>query len=303
MEAPFTADFFRRLQQLRIRTKKNYLGSRQGIHRSARKGHGLEFADYRPYSPGDDFRHIDWQLYAKTDKIYVREYREEQDLHVNVLLDTSSSMYFSEINEGGGEASKINLARNIAFTFGLVALSDGDSLTYSLLGRGSSPRFTGINNSSRAFVYLKKHLLENSSKDFDFQKAVTQAIARQSSPGRCYLISDFLFDFDIFKESIKLLKARNFDIGIIQVLAPSELDISLLEKNQDFQITDSENKEKVNFSLSPEVIKTYHSRIEGHLEEIENYAKKNAAEYICVKSSNDLQKFVFEDLLERKFLE
>jgi len=78
----FTPGFFRRLQQLKIQTRRSYLGSRSGSHISKRRGHGLEFSDYRTYVPGDDFRHIDWGVYGRTDRLYVKEFREEQELQV-----------------------------------------------------------------------------------------------------------------------------------------------------------------------------------------------------------------------------
>ena len=118
MEAPFTPEFFRRLQQLKIHSRKTFLGTRQGAHRSGKKGHGLEFADYRPYSPGDDFRHIDWQLYGRTDRLYVRQFREEQDLNINIILDSSHSMAFPRTTETEN-SSKFELGKNIALALGL----------------------------------------------------------------------------------------------------------------------------------------------------------------------------------------
>ena len=101
----FTPGFFRRLQQLKIKTRRSYLGSRQGSHISKRRGHGLEFSDYRSYVPGDDFRHIDWGVYGRTDRLYVKEFREEQELQVLFLIDTSQSMGFPEA-EGKFEFAK-----------------------------------------------------------------------------------------------------------------------------------------------------------------------------------------------------
>ena len=92
----FSPSFFKRLQQLKIHTRRTFLGSRQGGHLSLRRGHGLEFADYRLYTSGDDFRHIDWGIYGRTDRLYVKQFREEQDLNVFFLIDASQSMDFPQ---------------------------------------------------------------------------------------------------------------------------------------------------------------------------------------------------------------
>ena len=94
LNEPFTPSFFRRLQQLKIRTRRALLGSRQGTHLSQRRGQGLEFADYRPYTAGDDYRHIDGGIYGRTHRLYVRELRAEHDLNVLVCLDASLSMAY-----------------------------------------------------------------------------------------------------------------------------------------------------------------------------------------------------------------
>jgi len=96
MIEPFSPSFYRRLQQLKIRTRRSFLGSRQGSHLSPRKGQGLEFSEFRPYTPGDDYRYIDWGVYGRTDRVFIRQYREEQDLNVMVMLDASASMAYPE---------------------------------------------------------------------------------------------------------------------------------------------------------------------------------------------------------------
>src|SRR3989338_7777665 len=94
LPAPFTSDFLNRLECLRLRTRKEFLGSRPGSYSSPRRGTSLEFADYRRYSPGGDLRYLDWGILARSDRLYVKLYREEVDLFVYLFVDASGSMGF-----------------------------------------------------------------------------------------------------------------------------------------------------------------------------------------------------------------
>src|SRR6266513_217741 len=90
----FTPQFLARLEELRIRTRQQYAGIGKGTHLSPKRGSSLEFSDYRHYTPGDDFRYIDWGLYGRTDKYYIKLFKEEEDLLTYVFLDASASMMY-----------------------------------------------------------------------------------------------------------------------------------------------------------------------------------------------------------------
>ena len=92
LPALFTSDYLSRLETLRMQTRRRFLGSRPGGHVSLRRGAGLEFADYRRYTPGDDLRYIDWNLYGRTDRLYIKQFQEEEDLYTSLFLDGSASM-------------------------------------------------------------------------------------------------------------------------------------------------------------------------------------------------------------------
>jgi len=295
MEAPFTADFFRRLQQLKIKTRKTFLGTKQGIHRSSKKGQGLEFADYRLYTPGDDFRHIDWQVYGRTDRMYVRQFREEQDLEVNVLIDSSASMSFPE------NQSKFELASNIALALGFVALTDNDSVRFSVLGQDVSPKYSGPQSASRAFRYLKKFGPRDGSSErsYDFPSNIRAAVARQKSPGKCYVLSDFMFELDEFIAGLDVLKARNFDISVVQVLSPGEL---ILEENNESLAIDSETGDEFRLIVDNETRKKYQRLLKEHISSLETYCKKNAMGFVGCSSAEELSELVLGTFPKKGFL-
>src|ERR1700726_4792639 len=134
----FTPDFLARLEQLRIRTRRGFAGLGKGSHLSPRRGSSLEFSDFRHYALGDDFRFIDWGMYARTDKLYIKLFKEEEDLLTYIFLDASASMGFPAADKKFGRAVATALA--IAY----VALASGDRVMLRVLagaGIGPPPSF------------------------------------------------------------------------------------------------------------------------------------------------------------------
>ncbi|MCB0322199.1 MAG: DUF58 domain-containing protein [Bdellovibrionales bacterium] len=290
MIAPFTPSFYKRLQQLKIRTRRTFVGSRQGSHRSLRKGHGLEFADFRAYAAGDDFRHIDWGVLARTDRMYVREFREEQDLNVVVLLDTSASMGFPEHQQ------KFELARSLALALGYVALTDGDTVTFSLLGRLNSPRFVGPRAIARAQRILGEATPGGS---FDLLTETRAAIARQRIPGKCFFISDFLGDLDGIFATFDYLRSKNFEIVALQVLAPSELT---LELDATCLVVDAESGREVELSLDGSSAKEYAIKLADHIERLEQFANRSGIDHLLIPSNQTVDEVVLSRLPEAGIL-
>jgi len=287
---PFTPEFLRRLQQLKIHTRRMFLGTRQGIHRSRRRGHGIEFADYRLYAPGDDFRHIDWNTYARTDRLYVREFQEEQALNVLVILDTSASMGYPE------DSNKFTLARNIALALGYISLTDGDSVAFSLLGMKNTPRYAG----QRAIGNAKRELDEVIPRgSFDFVAEVRKAIAYQKTPGKCFFVSDFLIDTETQFRCFDLLRARNYDTSVIQILSPNEFTLNP-ELNDD--VIDSETGEIVELSVNQATTTEYAKLLSSHIAKLEHYCFKASMPHILISTSHTLSDVVLTELPARGLL-
>ena len=214
------------------------LGSRQGSHRSIRRGHGLEFSDFRPYSAGDDIRQIDWNVYGRTDRLYVREYREERDLNVVLLIDTSASMGYPV-----GE-NKFEFARRLALALGYIGLADGDSVMFGLLGQRVTPRYIGPRALARAWKALDAISAEGS---FSIQNECRAALASTRLPGKCFFISDFLAPSAELFPALDYIRSRNFDLSLLQVLAPAEFQLQPSSSVTEF--VDSETGEILSLGL------------------------------------------------------
>jgi uncharacterized protein (DUF58 family) len=299
MFEPFTANFFKQLQQLKIRSRRAYLGSRQGSHRSIRRGHGLEFSDYRPYSSGDDFRHIDWNVYGKTDRIYVREFREEQELNVLLLIDGSNSMAFPNTSGVSPENdnSKFNFARKLALALAYVALSDGDTVSIAILGRKLLPRYSNARSIGRLYQQL---LSVAPAGQFQLEDEVRAALASLRLPGKCYFISDCLYDPPELFGALDLVKGRNFDLALIQTLAPEELTID--DSSAVSWFVDSETSEELSLDIGKGSKVDYAKILASHVESIERYCAKGAIAHAVVSSAENVADVVLSKLPQLRLI-
>ncbi len=285
MEDSFSPSFFRQLQQLKIRTRRSYLGSRQGGHQSLRRGHGLEFADFRPYTVGDDYRHIDWGVYGRTERLFIRQFREEQDLHVSVIVDTSASMGFPK-----GEFNKLTLAKELATSLGYIALTDGDTVTVSLLGQKNTPRFVG----PRALSRIRKTINEvQCCESFSFRDEIRAAVSQLRIPGKCFVISDFLFEIEEIVSSLNVLRAKNFEIVVLQILSPEELNF---ETTTDELVVDAETGETVELSLGRAAKQEYARLLSSHVKFLEEFCFKNGITHVLIPSNQSVRDVIFSRL-------
>jgi uncharacterized protein (DUF58 family) len=283
----FTPVFFRRLQQLKIDTRRSYLGSRQGSHISKRRGHGLEFSDYRSYVPGDDFRHIDWGVYGRTDRLYIKEFREEQELQVLFLIDCSKSMGFPE-----GEG-KFELARDLGIALAYIALADGDTATLSFLGREVSPKYLGVRALPR-LIELSKRMTPGDQ--MPLHQEVRKTLGRIRLPGKCFLISDLLMPIEEFVSTCEQVLAKNFELSVIQVLAPGELDLK--SDGSQSVLVDAESGDSIELSISSALETDYKKLLARHIQDIELYTQKREIGFALVSSEKTVQQIVLNTLPE-----
>lgn len=281
---PFTPRYFRQLQLLHIRTRRAFLGSRQGGHISVRRGLGLEFSDHRPYTAGDDFRHIDWNVYGRTERLYVKQFQQEQDLNVVVLFDSSRSMFFPE-----GER-KIEMSQQLALSLGYVALVEGDSVTLVPLGQLPSPRFTGVRSLERAKLFFQNLKPSPNGSFFDH---VRHAVGRQRVSGRCFLISDFLMPLDQQIAALDFLRTRNFEISVLHVLSPSELSPPFVEGQT---CIDAETGEELELTMDAASRRDYLLQLSERIGALERYCNKNAIAHCLIKSTEALSDVVLKRL-------
>jgi len=281
----FTPDFLRQLELLKLRSRRAFLGTRQGGHQSLKRGHGIEFSDFRNYEPGDDPRHIDWSLFARTERLYVKVFQEEQDINVLLLIDASASMLVPERDR------KWETARDIALALAYVALLQQDRVTLSVPGIFHSPFYNGGAGVHRLAHDIAGLRLEGGE---NLLKGVQQAVARLRFPGIAVLLSDFLMPFDQVERLCNVLRAKNLDITAIQVLGAN--DIKPLEQQTHVLAVDSESGEEIELSLNDDARADYDDLLAEHNARLREYFASARIAYALAPAAEGARDFVIQKL-------
>ncbi|MBP9837089.1 MAG: DUF58 domain-containing protein [Proteobacteria bacterium] len=272
----FSPNFLKKLQRLKIHSRRNFLGSRQGSHITNRRGQGLEFADFKQYVAGDDFRYIDWGLYARSDRLYVKQFRSEENLNVLILFDNSLSMNFPS-----GE-NKLTAAKRLALAIGYITLANGDSLSVFPLCSENIFSINGVQNLQPLFRYLAE--IKN-QEILDLSQATTKAISKTRYSGKCFIISDFLMEQDELFRSLDILRAKNFELTLLQVLTKEEINPSYQGTRR---FIDSETKETVELTFTQQTKQDYTKLLNHHLDSIKFYCNKSGISHLLVSSEEDI---------------
>jgi uncharacterized protein (DUF58 family) len=220
MNPLLTPELLRRLEQFQLLAARRAKSSARGERRSKARGQSVEFADYRNYSAGDDFRYLDWNLYGRLEKLFLKLYEEERELPVRIFLDASESMTF-------GEPRKFDFARQIAAAVGYVALCGFDRV--SVIPFPDNPAEAAVRGALRAVRGRKsalnyfQNLTQLTAKGTaNFNESLRRGALEARQAGVAVVLSDFL-DPAGYDAGLTSLVARGFQVDAVQILAPEEL--------------------------------------------------------------------------------
>jgi uncharacterized protein (DUF58 family) len=214
----FDETFLRKLERLAVLSRRAMAGQLQGERHSPKRGQSVEFADFRPYAPGDDFRRIDWNAYARLERFFIKLFVEEEDLTVHLLVDTSRSMDW-------GQPNKLWYAVRAAAALGYVTLAGLDRVTVTAFGRGEDngsryfPPRRGKQQASALFSFLQA-LAAGGRADLAPRLRAYAAAAVQ--PGPLLLFSDLMDDG--WSDGLRALASRGFEVTVLHILAPDEVN-------------------------------------------------------------------------------
>jgi uncharacterized protein (DUF58 family) len=287
----FTAHFLARLEELRIRTRRQYAGMGKGAHLSPKRGSSLEFNDYRHYAPGDDFRHIDWGLYGRTDKYYIKLFKEEEDLLTYIFLDASASMTYPA---GDG---KFEYAVATALALAYVALGSGDRVMIRVLGgrvRGLAPAFV---HGRHRIVELARKLREVSpGGQYDFAQVLAREMLSIRRAGKVFVISDFLMMLNSVTKGLGLFLAASMDLTAVQILGGRELKGHGLDG--DVEVIDSESGERVRVAIGAREREQYQETLMRLTREIRSFCLKRGLHYSLYVTDREFQSFFLRAVAE-----
>lgn len=285
----FDEDFLRRLERLAVLVKRPVRGGLKGGRRSVKRGQSVEFADYRDYTMGDDLRQLDWNVYARLEKLLVKLFIEEEDLTVALLVDGSASM-------AHGTPDKLVFAKRAAAALGYIALAAQDRVVLASLGGRTARRRAALRGSARAFRLLAElSEIKPAEGVTDLVAACRHALAQVTGRGVIVLLSDLLDP--AAQRALRDLAATGSEVIVLHVLAPDELSPTL---DGDLRLVDAETGATVDVTLDLAARERYTERVEAWRTELATLAAKRRIAYVPLASDVPLADLVFAELRRRR---
>ena len=245
-------DFLRKLERLALISKRARLGMAKGERKSKRKGSSVEFADYRDYVQGDDLRHVDWNIAARLDALYLKLFEEQEDLTLHLLIDASASMGF-------GTPAKLEFASRMAAALGYIALVGYDRLSAEAFCGDRVlrlPACRGRGNARKLFAFLEGIDADGPTR---LEESCRSYLVRNRAKGVAVLLSDFL-DPAGFEDCLRRLCMSGSDLYVIHVLSRDEVDPQI---SGDLRLVDSESQAFTEISMSRALLRRYQQNLDG----------------------------------------
>ncbi|MBV9174535.1 MAG: DUF58 domain-containing protein [Chloroflexi bacterium] len=286
--------FARRLERLSLVSRRRLVGQGQGDRRSLRKGSSLEFADYRHYVEGDDPARVDWNIFSRTDTLFVRLYEEEEVLNVHLLLDASRSMDW-------GDPAKLRYARQLAAALGYIALNAANRLFVWPLsasansfgpswGRGRAGAMLNFLEDFRPTQLAP--VLGGINAPTDLEQSLNTFTSRTG--GLTVLLSDLLSPS--WERALARLAGRSAEVVVMHTLSPQELRPAL---GGDVRLIDRESGAAVSVTLNNDAIRLYGQRLQDWRRTVESFCARHGMTYVPIDTSTALENLVF-DVLRRR---
>jgi uncharacterized protein (DUF58 family) len=285
-----TAELLRRLEQFQLLAARRAKSSARGERRSRARGQSVEFADYRNYVPGDDFRYLDWNLYGRLERLFLKLYEEERELPVRIFLDASESMAF-------GEPRKFDFARQVAAAVGYVALCGFDRVTVSAFpdnpaeaaARGALRAVRGRKSALTYFQNLTQLTAKGSA---NFNEALRRGALEARQAGVALVLSDFL-DPAGYEPGLTALVGRGFQVNAVQILAPEELAPATFG---DLRLVDAETGGIQEVTFGRYRMNSYQQMVQNFCQRLKEYSQMRGISFFMVSSNTSLEHLLLKQL-------
>ncbi len=292
-ESYLNDQFFSRLETLSLNLKTNLAGYFGGQHLVNTYGQTVEFADFREYQLGDDIRRIDWNLYSRFEKYFLKLYTDERQMQIQIFLDCSASM-------GKDNPQKKNYAVATAAALGFLAVHNMDKVTFHIMNgeHSENPFGTLIGKSSffRAISALEELKF---SGEVDLEKCVTSCPTTGSNNGLTVIISDFFTESN-WKKAVDYLCYKKRQVLLVQVLSPEEADptyegrVHLL----DCEAVDVSDTKNLKLKITRNMQELYAKALNDYKQEIRSFCTKRGADFVSVRSDMSIERVLFGELLK-----
>ncbi len=270
-----TLDFLDELDRFQLALKKNSVEMHSGEQKSASTGHGMIFEDHKKYVPGDDIRRMDWNVYARTNELFVKRFEEEKSVTLHVLVDRSSSMDYGKVN-------KYEFASKMGLAIAYMASNTNDRFRYSVFSETVTDISSGRRNANLGELVDTLNQLRNTPESL-IGRCLTEYSSRIQNKSTVVVISDFITDIEEIEKGVENL--RKVDTVLINTLDATELDPDF---DGDAILKDPESDSKLRTYLSRSTKNKYKKRLMNHTSQIEEIADKNNAHYIQLSTNEDV---------------
>lgn len=279
-------ELMKMLERLNITSRKLFPGAMKGKRRSIKRGSSVEFADYRDYQPGDDFRFIDWNIYARLNKLFLKTFMEEENIYIHILLDTSPSMNF-------GTPSKLEYAKMLSSSLAYIGLVNLDTVVLTIFSenintlkpmRGKDQIFPIID-----FLNNIPNSTNSSQASSIMGECLRKYAIRTHHRGVAIIISDFLVPSNVYETGLKSLLYKNFDVKVIQILSEDELNPNL---SGELKLQDSETNETKEVTITDSMLARYRLRLTKFCNDLKEFCLINNSTYILINTASQ-----FDDLI------
>jgi len=280
-QALLSPQFMAQLERLELVSRKIFRGRVRGERRSTRKGRSVEFADYRNYVPGDDPRFIDWNTYARLDRLFLKLFFEEEDLHFHALIDASESMNF-------GMPTKLEWAKRLSAALAFIGLVRSDRVRIETIGQPiarPSPVFRGRASASRMVEQLQSIVPEPSAS---LAAGIKNFCIRNQGRGIVVLISDLL-DKQGYRDALGCLSARQMDVYVIQILSSEEIEPEL---TGDVKLVDSEDADTAEISAGAALLARYRRNLNEFVEGAREFCARRGIHYLLADNQTPVELLV-----------
>jgi uncharacterized protein (DUF58 family) len=251
-----TTEFLSQLSKFNLVIRKRVTSSYTGSRRSLMHGRGMTIKDHRIYTPGDDFRSIDWRIFARTDDLYIKRYEEDKSLTTHIIVDHSASMNF------GKDTTKFDYASMLGVGIAFLCMKENERFKFSTFSESleTFKSGRGMGHLANMVDHLNNIKLTGAS---NFRDAITKYSKMINSKSLIVIISDFLFDIEDIENSLFML--GNHDMKAVMVLDPVEKNLSW---NGDVKLKDSETKNLLRTFISPKLRVDYKKKLDNHISKI-----------------------------------
>ncbi|MDQ0429129.1 uncharacterized protein (DUF58 family) [Planomicrobium stackebrandtii] len=278
------ADWGSRLSRYAIGTKTKIRGHHKGSHRSMRFGSSLDFSDFREYHPGDDVRHIDWNVYARTERVYIKRFLDEQEMRIHLLIDSSKSM-----------DSKWLFAKQLAFSLGLLVLGSDDRLTVSAGQKEVVP----FRKKGKSAKKLLEHFIASmpDPQTLSFVKQASFHAAKDSTV--LFIVSDGLEPLEDWQLFFKQAPAYAHDIRFIHISTEEERSPSY---KGDLRFIDEETQQVLNVTVTEQALRSYQKQSELHAKGLESLCRTYGIAYLPVHAEDGIEQVLFHQMVRKNWI-